>query len=165
MWSLYNLYQYRMGIFPALGATSIYNTDGDFYLTRIGDFRLTLDGCFCPTRTSSPFECLCCNFILPETGKQCLLFYFFQFAQLIIPYLIMWENEKSRPSWNRRTAWNRRLTASALFENKKAGILEASAPQKIPADSHMIIFWKLYKYSAPFLNFPRKSKKPQLDFS
>jgi hypothetical protein len=33
----------------------------------------------------SPFECLCRNFILPETGKPCLLF-LADFAQLIIPY-------------------------------------------------------------------------------
>ena len=33
----------------------------------------------------SPFECLCSNFILPETGKPCLLF-LANFAQLIIPY-------------------------------------------------------------------------------
>ena len=36
---------------------------------------------------SSPFECLYSNFILPETGKPCLLFCLFQFAQLIVPYL------------------------------------------------------------------------------
>ena len=35
---------------------------------------------------SSPFECLCGNFILPETGKPCLLFCPIQFAQLIVPY-------------------------------------------------------------------------------
>lgn len=34
----------------------------------------------------SPFECLCSNFILPETGKPCLLFCFLQFAQFIIHY-------------------------------------------------------------------------------
>ena len=34
----------------------------------------------------SPFECLCSNFILPETGKPCLLFCLLQFAQLIVPY-------------------------------------------------------------------------------
>ena len=33
------------------------------------------------------FECLCSNFILPETGKPCLLFCLLQFAQLIVPYL------------------------------------------------------------------------------
>ena len=37
---------------------------------------------------------------------------------------------KKPSSQNRRTAWNRGQTASALFQNKKAGILEASAPQK-----------------------------------
>ena len=30
---------------------------------------------------------VCRNFILPETGKPCLLFCLFQFAQLIVPYL------------------------------------------------------------------------------
>ena len=30
---------------------------------------------------------MCSNFILPETGKPCLLFYLFQFAQFIVPYL------------------------------------------------------------------------------
>ena len=38
---------------------------------------------------SSPFECLYSNFILPETGKPCLLFCLFQFAQLIVPYHIL----------------------------------------------------------------------------
>ena len=39
--------------------------------------------------------------------------------------------KRKKPSFqNRRTAWNRGQTASALFQNKKAGILEASAPQK-----------------------------------
>ena len=47
---------------------------------------------------------------------------------------------KKPSSQNRRTAGKGRRKVSALFENKKAGILEASAPQKIPADSHMIIF-------------------------
>ena len=49
--------------------------------------------------------------------------------------------EKEKPSsLKRRTAEERVLRGSALFENKKAGILEASAPQKIPVDSYMIIF-------------------------
>ena len=38
---------------------------------------------------SSPFECLCSNFILPETGKPCLLFCHIQLAQLIVPYLYL----------------------------------------------------------------------------
>ena len=39
---------------------------------------------------SSPFECLCGNFILPETGKPCLLFCLLQFAQFIVPYLFIY---------------------------------------------------------------------------
>ena len=78
--------------------------------------------------------------------------------------IIVWENEKSRPPWNRRTAWNRELTASALFENKKSWDSRGLCAPRIPADSDMIIFWKLYKYSAPFLEFPWKSKRALLIF-
>ena len=34
------------------------------------------------------FQNVCRNFILPETGKPCLLFCLIQFAQLIVPYPI-----------------------------------------------------------------------------
>ena len=72
--------------------------------------------------------------------------------------IIVWENEKSRPPWNRRTAWNRGLTASALFQNKKAGILEASAPQKSR------LFWndnflKTLQTSSALFEFSEEIKK------
>ena len=34
----------------------------------------------------SPFRMVCCDFILPECCKPCLLLYTFQFAKIIVPY-------------------------------------------------------------------------------
>lgn len=46
-----------------------------------------------------PHEHVCGNFILPETGKPCLLFCRFQFAQFIIRYLsTRYQNQSNRQS-------------------------------------------------------------------
>ena len=43
-------------------------------------------------------------------------------------------------NFNLHLLWCPFRTRDSMLRKQKAGILEASAPQKIPADSHMIIF-------------------------
>ena len=49
--------------------------------------------------------------------------------------------------------------SAPFLKKKKPGFLWRCCATKIPADSHMIIFWKLSKKAVPFLKFCPKSKR------
>ena len=51
-----------------------------------------------------------------------------------------------------------------FLKKKKPGFLWRCCATKIPADSHMIIFWKLSKKAVPFLKFCPKPKRALLIF-
>ena len=67
---------------------------------------------------------MCRNFILPETGKPCLLFCLLQFAQLIVPYQKIRQLENREKvlrqklsQEERRTRSHRLIVRGAVFES------------------------------------------------
>ena len=55
--------------------------------------------------------------------------------------------------------WIGNWKPAPFLKKKKPGFLWRCCATKIPADSHMIIFWKLSKKAVPFLKFCPKSKR------
>ena len=66
---------------------------------------------------------------------------------------------KKPSSQNRRTAGKGRRKVSALFENRKSRNFYGCYATKIPADSHMIIFWKRNNKSSALFEILSETKK------
>ena len=64
-----------------------YSTASDQFFELALDYFLVQLYNFLGHGLLSPFRMVCRNFILPEVCKPCL--FLFQFAQLIVPYLLL----------------------------------------------------------------------------
>ena len=72
---------------------------------------------------------------------------------------------KKPSSQNRRTAGKVRRKVSALFENRKSRNFYGCYAAKIPADSHMIIFWKRNNKSSALFEILSEIKKGAANIS
>ena len=74
----------------------------------------------------------------------------------------MLRKQKSRPPKTGERLGKGCCEAASFLKKKKPGFLWRCCTTKIPADSHMIIFWKLSKKLFPFWNSVRNQKRALL---